>query len=142
MRKPQTALRLEVVLWQAGGQYRLTNAVLNKVQVFSNAGWCFRMSLRSSSGFKRSATSHFPCGHNRKISVHILPLHVNMHKFVLGKKFKKSSKPSTKLLLGIPTNVAVGPVGFRAALDTNLKGKRNRSYRGLRSTRFNCDPRP
>lgn len=52
-----------------------------------------------------------------------------------GKKSKKTFKLSANLLLGIPTNIAVGPVGFRAALDTNPKGDTNRSYRGLSEDR-------
>ena len=33
--------------------------------------------------------------------------------------------------MGIPTNIAVGPLGFRADLDIGPKGERNRSYRDL-----------
>ena len=37
---------------------------------------------------------------------------------------KKSKKPLKKnLLLGIPTNIAVGPLGFRAELDVDPKSK-------------------
>ena len=31
--------------------------------------------------------------------------------------------------MGIPTNIAVGPLGFRAELDTGAKGERSRPYR-------------
>ena len=39
--------------------------------------------------------------------------------------FKKNSKKPLKknLLLGIPTNIAVGPLGFRAELDVDPKSK-------------------
>ena len=37
---------------------------------------------------------------------------------------KKSKKPLKKnLLMGIPTNIAVGPLGFRAELDIDPKSK-------------------
>ncbi|KAF9777553.1 hypothetical protein BJ322DRAFT_1096259 [Thelephora terrestris] len=42
-----------------------------------------------------------------------------------AKKSKKPSKLPKNLLLGIATNVAVGPLGFRAALDTNPKDENN-----------------
>ena len=42
---------------------------------------------------------------------------------------KKSKKPPKfNLSLGILTNIAVGPLGFSAALDTDAKGEQNRSY--------------
>lgn len=53
-------------------------------------------------------------------------LHVNMRKFLRRIKSKKTPKPSTNLLLGIPTGIAVGPAGFRASLDTNSEGKTER----------------
>ena len=42
--------------------------------------------------------------------------------------FKKNSKKPLKknLLLGIPTNIAVGPLGFRAELDVDPKSKSGR----------------
>jgi hypothetical protein len=45
--------------------------------------------------------------------------------------FNKKSKKSLKslpnhLLLGIPTNVAVGPLGFRAELGVNPNGEQSR----------------
>ena len=44
-----------------------------------------------------------------------------------SRKSKKSFQPfANHLLLGIPTNIAVGPLGFRAALDVNTKGEGNR----------------
>jgi len=52
--------------------------------------------------------------------------------YTFGKKPGKSKppKPSQKHIhLGIPINIAVGPLGFRAELDTDPKGDRNRSYR-------------
>jgi len=46
------------------------------------------------------------------------------------KKPKKSPKPSQKYThLGTPINIAAGSLGFRAELDTDPKGNRDRSYR-------------
>ena len=43
---------------------------------------------------------------------------------MVGKKSKKSFTPSQKhLLLGIPSNIAVGPLGFRAELDIDPEGR-------------------
>jgi len=43
---------------------------------------------------------------------------------MVGKKSKKSFTPSKKhLLLGIPSNIAVGPLGFRAELDIDPEGR-------------------
>jgi len=40
------------------------------------------------------------------------------------KRSKKSLKPlAPHLLLGIPTNIAAGPLGFRAELDVNPEGE-------------------
>jgi len=40
-----------------------------------------------------------------------------------NKKHKKSPKPPQQhIALGIPTNIAVGPLGFRAELDVDPKG--------------------
>jgi len=40
-----------------------------------------------------------------------------------NKKHKKSPKPPQQhIALGIPTNIAVGPLGFRAELDVHPKG--------------------
>ena len=53
---------------------------------------------------------------------------------MLSKKSKKSLKSSQRhISLGLPTNIAVGPLGFRAQLDTDSKGRRDRSYRDLES---------
>jgi len=42
------------------------------------------------------------------------------------KKSKRSLKPSQRhISLGIPTNVAIGPLGFRAELDIDPKGKQD-----------------
>ena len=44
------------------------------------------------------------------------------------KKSKKPPKLSQKhIVLGIPTNIAVGPLGFRAELDIGPKGEQGRS---------------
>ena len=52
---------------------------------------------------------------------------------LFDKKSKDSRKSSQRLLsLGIPTNVAIGPLGFRAELDIGPKGERNRPDRDLR----------
>ena len=51
---------------------------------------------------------------------------------LFDKKSKDSRKPSQRLLsLGIPTNVAIGPLGFRAELDIGPKGEPSRPYRDL-----------
>jgi hypothetical protein len=48
------------------------------------------------------------------------------------KKSKKLLKSSQRhISLGIPTNVAVGPLGFRAELDVGPKGEHSRSYHDL-----------
>jgi len=60
------------------------------------------------------------------------PSHPRPMNYTFGKKPGKSKppKPSQKHIhLGIPINIAVGPLGFRAELDTDPKGDRNRSYR-------------
>ena len=51
---------------------------------------------------------------------------------MFGKKSKKLPKPSRKhIFLGIPTNIAAGPLGLRAELDTDPIGNKNRSDRDL-----------
>jgi len=51
---------------------------------------------------------------------------------LFNKKSKKSLKSSRRhLSLGVPTNTAVGPVGFRAELDIGPKGEQVLSYRKL-----------
>jgi len=49
-----------------------------------------------------------------------------------SKKSKKSRQPSQQLALGIPTHIAVGPLGFNADLDPNAgsEGKRNPAIDG------------
>jgi len=49
------------------------------------------------------------------------------------KKSKKPPKPPQRLIsLGIiPSNIAVGPLGFRAEPATDTKSEQNRSYRDL-----------
>ena len=47
----------------------------------------------------------------------------------LGKILKKSPKPPQNIPLGIPTNIAAGPLGFRAELDITPKGKLDRLLR-------------
>ena len=84
-----------------------------------------------------STTSCFPRGKDQIITVHLSPLRPRVQTMP-GKKSKKSSKAFTNLLLGIPTNIAVGPLGFQAALDVNPKGKQDRSYLGLSGDR--ADP--
>jgi len=50
------------------------------------------------------------------------------------KKAKKPPKPSQRYLsLGIPTNVAVGPLGFRTELDVDPKGDQSPSVTVWRS---------
>jgi len=43
----------------------------------------------------------------------------------LGKILKISSKPPKHIPLGIPTNVAAGPLGFRAELDIDRKSEQD-----------------
>ena len=51
---------------------------------------------------------------------------------LFDKKSKDSRKSSQRLVsLGIPTNVAIVPLGFRAELDIGPKGERCRPYRDL-----------
>ena len=45
-----------------------------------------------------------------------------------GKRSKKSLKPFQHIFLGIPTNVAAGPLGFRAELDIGPKGEKSRPH--------------
>ena len=49
---------------------------------------------------------------------------------LFSRKPKKSLKHSQRVL-GIPTNIAAGPLGFRAELDTSPKGEKNRDYQDL-----------
>ena len=45
---------------------------------------------------------------------------------------KKSLKSSQRhVSLGIPTNIAAGPLGFQAELDIDPKGEQNHSYHDL-----------
>ena len=47
---------------------------------------------------------------------------------LFGKKSKKSRKSSQRhLSLGIPANIAAGPLGFRAELDIGPDGEQARS---------------
>lgn len=47
----------------------------------------------------------------------------------LDKKPKKSLKPSQRhISLGIPTNIAVGPLGFQAELDIGPEGEQSHSH--------------
>jgi len=45
-----------------------------------------------------------------------------------GKSLKPSQRPAS---LGIPTNIAVGPLGFRAELDIDPAGEESRFYHDL-----------
>ena len=48
---------------------------------------------------------------------------------LFNKKSKKSLKYSQRdIFLGIPTNIAAGPLGFRAELDVSPKGEKSRSF--------------
>ena len=54
----------------------------------------------------------------------------------MDRLFDKKSKKSLKISqqhtsLGIPANIAVGPLGFRADLDIGPKGEQGRSYHVL-----------
>ena len=46
-----------------------------------------------------------------------------------GKKSKKSLRLSKHIVLGIPANIAAGPLGFRAELDIGPKGEESRPHR-------------
>lgn len=49
---------------------------------------------------------------------------------MFNKKSKKNLKSSQQhISMGIPTNIAIGPLGFRADLDIGPKGESNRPYR-------------
>jgi hypothetical protein len=49
-----------------------------------------------------------------------------------NKKSKKSPKPPQRhIILGIPANIGVGPLGFRAELDIGSKGEQSRCYHDL-----------
>ena len=51
---------------------------------------------------------------------------------LFDKKSKKSLKSSQRhVSLGIPTNIAVGPLGFRAELDVDSEGQQSRSCHDL-----------
>jgi len=45
-----------------------------------------------------------------------------------GKRSKRSLKPAQHIFLGIPTNIATGPLGFRAELDIGPKGEKSRPH--------------
>ena len=54
----------------------------------------------------------------------------------MNRLFKKKPEESSKysqrdIFLGIPTSIAVGPLGFRAELDVDPKGESSRSYRDV-----------
>ena len=48
-----------------------------------------------------------------------------------SKKSKRPFKFLTAQSMGIPTNIAVGPLGFQAALDVDPEGEQNHSYHEL-----------
>jgi len=82
--------------------------------------WCYVLSPRDEGkgGIGSAGASSFD-----------LCLHHRMNR-LFSKKPKKSLKPSQRhASLGIPTNVAAGPLGFRAELDIGTKGKRDRLSR-------------
>ena len=47
---------------------------------------------------------------------------------LFDKRFKKSSKSSQNIFLGIPTNIAAGSLGFRAELDIGPKGEKDYNW--------------
>jgi len=52
--------------------------------------------------------------------------------YTSDKKRKKSPEPAQKRVnLGIPINVATGSLGFRAEMDIDPEGNRDRSYSRL-----------
>jgi hypothetical protein len=70
--------------------------------------------------------------------------------YVFDKKSTKSLKsPQRYISLGIPANIAVGPLGFRAVLDVDPEGLQSRPYHdseaGRSDSRVTLDeknPRP
>ena len=53
-------------------------------------------------------------------------------KGLFNKKPKKPLKSSRRhISLGIPVNIAAGPLGFRAELDIGAQGQQSRSYHDL-----------
>jgi len=52
-----------------------------------------------------------------------------------GKRSKKSLKPSQHIILGIPTNIAAGPLGFRAELDIEPKGEKGCPHHDFKTDR-------
>ena len=65
-----------------------------------------------------------------------LPVPPRLMSDMVGKKSKKLQKRFQKhLFLGIPTNIAVGPLGFRAELDTDPIGDKNRPRHNLAADR-------
>ena len=65
----------------------------------------------------------------------IFPLKTQMNR-LFSKKSKKSPKLSQQHIFpGIVTNIAAGPLGFRAELDVDLKGEQGRSHRDLEADR-------
>lgn len=52
--------------------------------------------------------------------------------YIFNKKSKKSLKSSRRhISLGIPANIAVGPLGFRAELDVGPKGEKFHPYHNM-----------
>jgi len=52
-----------------------------------------------------------------------------------SKRSKKSLKPSQHIFLGISTNIAAGPLGFRAELDIEPKGEKGCPHHGFKTDR-------
>ena len=64
-------------------------------------------------------------------------------KRLFSKNPKKSPEPSQKHInLGILTNTAVGPLGFRTQFNVVHKGERNRSYQDLDADRTDSTVAP
>lgn len=54
---------------------------------------------------------------------------------LFGKRFKKSPKPPQHVFSGTPTNIAAGPLGFRAELDIEPEGEKSRPHHDLGTDR-------
>jgi len=64
--------------------------------------------------------------------------HSHLPRLIMDRLFNKKSKKSLKssprhISLGIPTNTAIGPLGFRVELDIGPKGERGPSRFRFRS---------
>ena len=101
------------------------------------AGWGTLIVGRVSAGrrlFRRSSYTWASCQPPRVLRLARSPnppLSPHLDKLMVSKKSKKPFKFFTPSSLGVPTNIVVGPLEYRAAMDVDAKGERNRPYREL-----------